>query len=151
MLPHLQEIRERESAGPGTRRCDDEQLELIVQASQGDLRYALLLLQIAMKPGTSSDLTAISHSETATVAASALAAVRSGELHTAVRELESLMIDYGLSGTDVIAEMRPVIRREFNHPRLATALADADVRIRHGNSEFIQVGALAAELKDVLP
>lgn len=151
LLSCLQKIGGKEIDGDGIHSCNDEQLELIVQASEGDLRRAILLFQIAMKSGPSQDLMAISYSETATVTASALAALRNGDLRTASRELESLMIDYGLSGSDVISEIRPVLQREFNHPLAALALADADIRIRHGNSEFIQIGSLITGLKEVFP
>ncbi len=150
MLPYLREIRDTETGFADTFPCNDDQLELIVQASQGDLRRALLLLQISMRSGSSPDLLKISQSEPSTVATSALAAIQSGDIRTAGRELESLMIDYGLSGSDIIKEMRPVIQREYNHPILACALADADFRIRHASNEFVQIGSLAAELKEVL-
>lgn len=150
MLPYLQALRLKESGGAAGLRCDDEHLELIVQASQGDLRHALLLLQVAMQSGGKKDFLTISQSETATVASSALDAVRNGDLRTANKELESLMIDYGLTASEVLSEIRPVIRREFNHPDLVIALADADYRIRHANNEYLQIGAFVAGLKDVL-
>lgn len=151
MQKHLQAIRQKEAGNKAEERYDDEHLELIVQASKGDLRRAILLLQIAMKSGTAPDLATIAQSETATVAASAIAAVRNADTRTANRELESLMIDYGLTGSEVLLEIRAVIRREYNHPGLVTALADADMRILHGNNEFIQIGSFVAEAKDVLP
>jgi replication factor C small subunit len=59
------------------------------------------------------------------------------------------MIDYGLSGTEVLLEIRTVVQREYNHPALTVALADADYRLRHGNNEFIQIGAFASGLQEV--
>jgi replication factor C small subunit len=59
------------------------------------------------------------------------------------------MIDSGLSGTEVIMELRTIIRREYNHPRLAIALADTEYRMRHANSEFIQMGALTTAIQEI--
>lgn len=149
MQRRLSEIRATE-AGRGVKHpCTDEQVELIVQASRGDLRRAILLIQLAMQSGMPADPSAIARSETATVAAAAFASVQKGDLRTATRELESLMIDYGLSGREVLAELRPVIRREYNHPAMAIALSRAGTRLIHGSNEFVQIGSLVAELKEV--
>ena len=70
MLNHLRTIRERENST--SHSCSDDDLELIVQASQGDMRRAILLLQAALEAGRCQDLFAISQSETANIAALAL-------------------------------------------------------------------------------
>ncbi len=150
MLQHLKEIRKKESISQGTHPCADDQLELIVHVSKGDLRRAILLLQLAMRSGLSGDAAAIAQSETATVAASALSAIQKGDLRIAIREIESLMIDFGLSGSEVLSEIRPVIRREYNHPSLAIVLARADTRLRHCNNEFVQIASFVVDMKEVL-
>jgi replication factor C small subunit len=91
----------------------------------------------------------MTHSEAGTVATAALGAVRKGDTRTAMRELESLMIDYGLSATDVIIEMSAVARREYNHPGLSVALADAEIRIGHCNNEFVQVGSFITGIRQI--
>ena len=70
-------------------------------------------------------------------------------MHNAIRRLESLMIDYGLSGREVFLEIRTVAQREYNDPSLAIALADAEYRIHHGNNEFVQMGAFASGIREV--
>jgi len=150
MLRHLAAIRKKESVHEGMHPCDDERLELIVQASAGDLRRGLLLLQLVMQSGKDTDLAMAAQSEPATVAAAAFAAIRRGDPRTATKEIESLMIDSGLSGREVLTEIRPVIRREYNDPALVLALAAADTRLLHGNNEFIQLGCLVGELHDVI-
>jgi replication factor C small subunit len=147
----LVRIQEQESDNPALLPCNEEQLELIMHASKGDLRRAILLLQLVMRSGISGDLAAIAQSEHATIAGSALSAVQGGDLKTAIREIESLMIDYGLSGSEVIAEIRPIIRREYNHPGLAIALADADARLMNCNNEFVQLGSLVAGMREIMP
>ena len=147
MLGHLRTIRAGETACAHT--CSDDDIELIAQASAGDMRRALLLLQAAMETGRCTELFDLAQSETTTIAAGALAAIKSGEIRAAARRLESLMIDYGLSGGEVIGEIRAAAKREYNHPALAIALADAEHRMNHANNEYLQIGALAAGLHEV--
>ena len=150
VLSRLDEIRQKEAVREGMHPVDPEQLELIVQASAGDLRRALLLLQIVMTSGADSGLAVAAQSEPATVAAAAFAALQKGDIRTASRELESLMIDSGLSGREVLRELRPVIQRDYNHPGLVLALAAADSRLRHANNEFIQLSCLVTDMYDVI-
>jgi len=147
MLDHLRTIRERENSS--SHSCSDDDLELIVQAAQGDMRRAILLLQAALEAGRCQDLFTISQSETANIAALALEALKNGDMHNAIRRLESLMIDYGLSGREVFLEIRTIAQREYNDPSLAIALADAEYRIHHANNEFVQMGAFASGIRDV--
>jgi len=147
MLNHLRRIKECEK--PGVTTCSDDDLDLIVQAAAGDLRRAILLLQVALETGKCQDLPIIAQSETATIAASAVAALKEGDVRGANRRFESLMIDYGLSGSDVLAEIRIIMKREYNHPALATALADAEYRMRHANNEFIQVSAFTTGIQEI--
>jgi replication factor C small subunit len=147
VLAHLMDIRAREAAGsPG---CTDDDLDLIVQAASGDLRRAILLLQAALQSGRCEDLLTHTSSENATIASQALNALREGDVRGAVRRMESLMIDYGLSGSEVLYEARTIVQREYNHPSLAVALADAELRLMHANNEYIQIGAFATGIRDV--
>ena len=88
----------------------------------------------------------MSRSETGNVAASAFDALRTGNFDAASRIAESLMIEYGLSAREVVHELRQVVRREYNHPALAVALADADHRLCHNANDFVQVNALLARI-----
>jgi len=147
MLASLRQVIAQEGAGAGP--CSEDDLELIVQASAGDMRRALMLLQVATETGRCQDLLGAAQSESATIAASALNALKTGDTRGATRRLESLMIDSGLSGTEVILELRKIIQREYNHPRLAIALADAEYKMKHANSEFIQMGALTTGIQEI--
>jgi len=129
--------------------CSEDDLELIAQAAQGDLRRAILLLQVALETGRCSDMFSVAQSETSTVADSAIATLKAGDAKAAIRKLESLMIDYGLSGAEVLSEIRSTIRREYNDPNLVIALADAEHRMRHANNEFIQVSAFTTRMQEV--
>jgi len=88
-------------------------------------------------------------SETETVTAGVLTSLKKGDLQTAKRDLESLMIVSGLSGREVLSEIRTMIRREYNHPEIAIALAEADARFEHCNNEFIQLGSLLTDIRSV--
>jgi len=149
MQSHLSAIQEQEFTGYRIQPCDEDYLELIVQTSRGDLRRAIMLLQLAVQAGTRGELAAMTQTEAGTITAAAIAALRNGDLRTATRELESLMIDYGMSGSEVLSEVRAIVRREYNHPHYAIALADADDRIGHCNNEFIQISSLLTEFKEV--
>jgi len=147
ILGHLMNIRAKEGAGSTT--CTDDDLDLIVQAAAGDLRRAVLLLQAAHQSGRCEDLLTCTSSETATIASQILNALRKGDARGAVRLMESLMIDYGLSGNEVLYEVRTIIQREYNHPALAIALADTEYRLTHANNEYIQMGTFATGIRGV--
>ena len=147
MIRHMKAIRAQENGGAFP--CSDDDLELIAQAAQGDLRKALLLLQVALESGQCKNVQGISLSETGTITTSAIDAIRKGDTRTAIRQLESLMIDYGLSGREVLFEVRTITRRDYNDPRLAIAIADADYRVGHCNSEYVQIDAFATGIRDV--
>jgi replication factor C small subunit len=147
ILRHLTGIREKEAADSLT--CTDDDIDLIVQAAGGDLRRAVLLLQAALQSGRCEDLLTHTSSENATIASNALNALRDGDVRGAIRRLESLMIDNGLSASEVLYEARTIIQREYNHPALAIALADAEYRLMHANNEYVQLGAFATGIRDV--
>ena len=147
MLTRLRTIREQENSC--LHPCSDDDLDLIAQVARGDMRRAILLLQVALEAGRCRDLSSLAQSETTNVAASAVDALRKGDVRNAIRRLESLIIDYGLSGGEVFLGMRTIMQREYNHPALAIALADAEYRLQHGNNEFIQIGAFASGIQEV--
>jgi len=146
MLPHIQSIREREPSSVHT--CSQDDMELIVQAAQGDMRRAILLLQVAHETGRCGDLFNVTQSETANVATSAFSILREGDTKNALRRFESLMIDYGLSGSEVFGEIREIMKRECNYPSLAIALADAEHRLHHSNNEYVQLGAFTTGIRE---
>ncbi|MCK9307409.1 MAG: replication protein C, partial [Methanoculleus sp.] len=72
--------------------------------------------------------------------------LRAGNFDAARRIVESLMIEYGLSAREVVRELRQVVRREYNHPALAIALADADLKLCQNANDFVQINALLARI-----
>jgi replication factor C small subunit len=132
-------------------QCSDDEMELIAEAAKGDLRRAILLFQVALQTGHCSDLFLIAQTETATVTDSALVTLKDGDAKGAIRKLEALMIDYGLSGDEVYKEIRNTIRREYNIPELVISLSDAEFRTLHANNEFIQISAFATDIQEQFP
>jgi replication factor C small subunit len=145
---HLAGIRDAEQ-GEG-RQCPDEVLDLISVTAQGDMRKAVLLLQVAMETGRLGDLFSATEPETSMVSHAIFSCLMEDDLKGAIRKIESLMTDYGLSGQEVCAEVRSRIRREYNDPALAIRLADAEIRMLHSNNEYIQAGAFSAGMREVL-
>jgi len=131
--------------------CTNDDLELIAEAAQGDMRRGILMLQAVFQAGSCNNLATLSHTETGTVAESAVSLIKAGDMRGGVRLLESLMIDYGLSGREVLSEIRMAAQREYNHPLLAIALADADAHMGHANNEYIQIDSFATRIKEIFP
>ena len=125
---------------------DADEIDLIAQASGGDLRQALLLLQAMVQSAEGFDLDRLPITETREVAAAAFSAVREGDLQTSSRRVELLMTEYGLSGREVLLELRDVVKREYNDPRIAVLIGKADHIIVHSGNEHLQLNALVAHV-----
>ena len=130
-------------AGPG---LSNDEIELIVQAAGGDLRKAIMLLQVSAGPDGAADLILWSQTETGQIAQAALAAIVNGDLPAAIRRFETLMIEYGLTSREVLSEFRNAVRKGYHDPRLVTLLAETDYRLTRCNNEYIQLNAMAARI-----
>ena len=89
-----------------------------------------MLLEIAATSGTpiafdEFEVTGAEHG-----ARAVLAALGEGDLGNAQRTAESLLIDDGLSGRELLLELRKAARRGENDPSLAIALAETDAESR---------------------
>ncbi len=140
----LKNIMERETGSIETLCSDD--LDLITRSAQGDLRKAVMLLQVTLQSGESFDLVRFSQTETNVIANAIYSAISSGDLHSATRRIETLIIEYGLSSGEVLQELKAVFKREYNDPRIAAAIGDTDYLLSHCNNEYIQLNALAARI-----
>jgi replication factor C small subunit len=140
----LEAILAAEAPGAESPAADD--LDLIVCAADGDLRKAILYLQIAVESGAQPDIAEISHSEVGSVAGQAFSALRDRNFDAARRIAESLMIEYGLSAREVVGEIGRAARREYHHPALAVEIARADYLLCHNANDFVQIDALLARI-----
>jgi replication factor C small subunit len=131
---------------PGKRGDLGEELELIAHAAEGDLRKATMLLQILAESGRGAGSAGVTTSESGNIALQAVRSMRAGDHALAQRTCESLLIDYGLSGREALLEIRRAVKQEYNDPRIAEILGDADLSMERAGNEFIQMNALVARI-----
>ncbi len=122
----------------------EENLEMLILGADGDLRRALVWLELMALHGVT-DLAELSDTETGTLASAAADACRRGDDETARKIAENLMIEYGLSGTEVLGLIREAFRGSLT-PDAALLFADADLAIRAGSNEYLQMNAFVAAL-----
>jgi replication factor C small subunit len=127
-------------------KISDEDLEFIAGSAKGDCRKAVTYLQLYNMKEGSLDLSEISGSETEMIAQSLFSALKDNNFQKAKETAEMLMIEYGLSGREVIAEISKIAKREYNDKKIAIALAEADSRLCHAGNEFVQVNSALAEI-----
>ncbi len=124
----------------------DDELDLIVQAAGGDLRKAIMLLQVSVVSGVGTGLASSFQTETGQLARAALSAIACGDARTAIRSLESLIIEYGLTSQEVLREFRAAVRKDYPDPRVVSAIAETDYSLTHCNNEYIQLNAMVARI-----
>lgn len=127
-------------------KISEEEIEFIAGSAKGDCRKAVMYLQLYYMKKGKLDLAEVSGSETAMIAQSLFSSLMEGNFQKAKETAEMLMIEYGLSGRDVIEEISKVAKREYNDTRIAIALADADSRLCHAGNEFVQVNAALSRI-----
>jgi replication factor C small subunit len=134
---------------PGRCLTDDD-IELIVQAAAGDMRKAIMLLQVST--GAEGDLVRCSQTETGQIAQAALQAITSRDISAAIRRFETLMIEYGFTPQEVLWEFRNAVRKDYHDPEVVSLLAETDYRITQCNNEYIQLNAMIARIaQEVFP
>jgi replication factor C small subunit len=148
ILSRLAQIRASENI-PRERVTEDD-LELVLRSAAGDLRKAIMLLQVFAETRGRVDLAQIAISETSTLASSCLRFLQQRDLVSAQKTIESLIIDYGLSGSEVLGELSRTVRKEYNDPRLSLRIATADQMLVQNGSDFIQLNALLAQMIEVM-
>ena len=76
-----------------------------------------------------------------------------GNFNDARNYLDKMLIEYGLSGMDIIKGMHSSIRAEHIAPKqklaIIMALAEAEFRIVEGGTDSIQMDALLARLSHI--
>ena len=133
-----------EGAGP----LPEEDIGMIAVAAHGDVRRAIMLLEIASTSGMPIAFDAFEVTGAERGARAVLEALGAGEMADAQRIAESLLIEDGLSGRELLLALRKAARRGENDPSLAIALAATDAEIAGGASEFVQIGALVARMAE---
>ncbi len=144
ILGRLNEILISMNIPAGT--VSDDELGLLVAAAGGDLRKAIMYLQVRVATGTEITPASFDEGETRKIAAAAFMAMQAKDVSTAQRRLEGLMIEYGLSAREVLQELMLIVRREYYHPEIISSIADTDYIMTHAGNEYLQMNALAARI-----
>lgn len=143
ILERLHLILEKESLADS---CDRDDLELIAHASGGDMRKAIMLLQLTAENGIPPDQDIVDSSDTGTLAGLAFTSMKECSFEDSKRYLESLMIEYGLSGREVITELVKTAKREYADPKITCILAETDFILGESGNDFIQINNMAARI-----
>ncbi|MGZ7193030.1 MAG: replication factor C small subunit [Halobacteriota archaeon] len=130
----------------------DDALNAISDIASGDLRRAINTLQSAASIGEEIDRETI-YQITATANPKAirdlLSASIEGNLSNALNSLDLLLLEQGLSGTEIVTQIHKVLL-DLNIPdqlkaRLINSIGEIDFRLSEGANETIQLEALIAE------
>jgi replication factor C small subunit len=144
VLEYLYRILDLEGIASDRIAADD--MELIVQASRGDMRKAIMLLELAIKSGMKADVTELSQSETMALTDTLFSALMDGDLDSANNLAATLMFNYGLNGREILGELKQAARARYNAAPITMAIADADFMLRDANTEILQIEALLARI-----
>jgi replication factor C small subunit len=122
----------------------EENLEMLIFGANGDLRRALVWLELMVLHGVT-NFAELSDTKTGTLARAAVVACQHGDEESARKIAENLMIDYGLSGLAVIGLIREELRGVLT-PDTALLFSDADLSIRAGSNEYLQMNWFVSQL-----
>lgn len=132
---------------------DDDAMEMLVRVTEGDLRRATNLLQIS--GSTTSDITEEIVRQSANVAKPGdiedlIMTALEGDFMSARNKLDELLIDYGLSGEDIIKQIHKTIYNigmdNERRMKFVDRIGEAEFRMVEGSNERIQIEALLAHL-----
>ncbi|MFG1519972.1 MAG: replication factor C small subunit [Thermoplasmataceae archaeon] len=134
----------------------DESAEAIADVSSGDMRSAINILQAAHFSG---DISAVKIYDIAGMASSKeferilASAIDHQDFTQTIGMLDTMMIQKGLSGIDIVRGMHSAIRKASIEPRkkieVIIALAETEFRLVEGANDKIQLDALVANLVKV--
>jgi len=148
IIKKLKEIGEKEGL-----IIDDEGLDAIIYVSEGDLRKAINVLQTAAavsKYITDEVIYKISSKARPDEIISMMKLALNNKFTEAREVLYNLMIDWGMSGEDILLQMfREIPNLDIGERKkvdLVEAIGECDFRIVEGANERIQLSALLAKL-----
>ncbi|KAF5069696.1 AAA family ATPase [Methanospirillum purgamenti] len=124
----------------------EDEIGLIVAASAGDLRKAIMYLQVRIETNTPFNPDTLSRTDTQEEVCIALHAMKAKDVANAQKRLQDLMITQGLSGREIITTLLQVTEREYNDPAIVTRLADVDAKLTHAGNEYLQINAMVATI-----
>jgi replication factor C small subunit len=148
VLAHLQEIGKKEHVN-----SDLTGLRTIVSASEGDMRRAINVFQAAASYGKKVDeksvYQVIGRAKPQDVT-EILSLALSNKFIEARDKLRTMLIEYGISGQDVLRQIHSEIFQmdlpEKERIEIAEGLGEVDFRISQGADEEVQLSALLAKI-----
>ncbi len=133
-------------------KIDNDTLDAIYEISDGDMRKAINILQAVSISGkiSATAIYEIAGEINKDEYKNLINMAMEGNFNEARTELDKMLIDYGLSGIDIIKGMHSSIRSEQiaykQKLEVIMALAEAEFRIVEGGTDNIQMDALLAKL-----
>ena len=127
-------------------KVPSEEIGLIIAASGGDLRRAIMYMQVRSETGVPFNPDTLNRTEIEEEINIAFNKMQNKDAGSAQKILQGLMIEQGLSGREIISMLHKVIGREYNHPSIITVLGDFDAILNHAGNEYLQINALIASL-----
>jgi replication factor C small subunit len=131
----------------------DDAIQLIAETADGDVRQAVTMLQaVAMgeKGVDMSDIRNLFSIAPPSKIESLVDAARRGDIRSARNRLESLIVDHGMAGEDIVDELHEqVLNRQLSEEmtiRLAERIGQTDYRLGQGADERLQVESLLASI-----
>lgn len=132
-------------------KVTDDGIEALVYVAEGDMRRAVNSLQVAATLGSTIDadvLYKVSSTIRPDEVKKLIEKALEGEFLRAREVLDRLLIEYGLSGEDIVRQLHRAVF-EVNVPdeskvRLLDRIGETDFRLTEGSSERIQIEALLA-------
>ena len=133
-------------------KLEDDGIEAILYVSEGDMRKAINTLQAASALGESVNADAVykvTGKARPEEVRQMMELALSGDFIKAREKLHELLVNYGLSGVDVVRQVhRETFNMEIPEPwklRIANIVGEIDFRMSEGANEEIQLSALLAQ------
>lgn len=131
----------------------DDGLEALVEVGEGDMRRTINLLQsasLSVKKITEKQVYALAARAKPKEISGIISKAYNGDFTEARDALEKAMVNYGMSGEDVIGQMYSEIVRmdlpDRKKVRLVDRIGEYNFRITEGADERIQIAALLAQI-----
>ncbi len=132
-------------------KITDDGMEALVYVAEGDMRRAVNALQVAASLGSTVDaevLYKVSSTVRPEEVKGLIEKALEGEFLRAREVLDKLLIEYGLSGEDIVRQLHRTVF-DLNIPdeskvRLLDRIGETDFRLTEGSSERIQIESLLA-------
>jgi len=145
---YLRQIAKRENV-----KSTEDGIKAVIEVAEGDMRKAINTLQAAasLKKAVNEDSVylVVGRAKPEDVK-EMLELAFNGDFLKAREKLRLMLVEYGLSGTDIVKQIHSEIFRmaipEKNKVALADAIGEVDYRLVEGADEEVQLSALLAKL-----